>query len=595
MPRLDRTLCRLVCFVALLGLLSPAMAQRHDRLESPFSAIRWQGVQPEVLVNGEWNRPLFIHGVDVRAILGFCERQWPGRAQKRFGEDLVEAMTLMGREPPAHVDLVLERLSDCGRVTIVGVAMSAANRRAIYQANQAAAETLLLTREQAIEDVRELGARLEDRFAYLTLNGTDWRVELADLEEQLPVQITPTDLALRLEVFMATFGDGHAAVESPTPTRPTAYPPFVTADSAHGVVALRPDRSGFVNPERPVLIAIDGRPIDEWLAALSRRIPAGSPQFVRDRAVRRLVLLALVRPELGIAETPTVSCTLAASDAGDDARTIELAMVADAPESLDWPDGSSRVLESGIGYVRMAAMEEELVPQVRQSMAQFRDTPGLIVDVRGNGGGSRDILIALAGYLIGPGEKPWVANAARYILSDAFEADHLEQRFMSPADHPGWSARQREAIAAFAPGFTPEWEPAEREFSAWHYIVLDRTGHEDEYHYDKRVVVLSDGGCFSATDIFLGAMAGRPRITLMGGASGGGSALRQWFTLSHSRIEIGCASMVSYRPDGRLYDTRGVEVDVEVPVLPTDLIRGGTDSALEAAERWLLSEPGRTR
>ncbi len=46
--------------------------------------------------------------------------------------------------------------------------------------------------------------------------------------------------------------------------------------------------------------------------------------------------------------------------------------------------------------------------------------------------------------------------------------------------------------------------------------------------------------------------------------------------------------MVSYRPDGRLYDTRGVEVDVEVPVVPTDLIRGGSDSALEAAERLIL-------
>lgn len=153
---------------------------------------------------------------------------------------------------------------------------------------------------------------------------------------------------------------------------------------------------------------------------------------------------------------------------------------------------------------------------------------------------------------------------------------------MYRADSDHWNEAQRQAIEIFAPGFEPEWK-APGEFSEWHYLVLDRTGYEGEYFYDKPVVVLADSWCFSATDIFLSALHGRPRVTLMGEASAGGSARSQSFTLPHSQIRVKCASMVSYRPDGRLYDGRGVEVDVELPLQATDLLQGGTDSVLESA------------
>ena len=41
--------------------------------------------------------------------------------------------------------------------------------------------------------------------------------------------------------------------------------------------------------------------------------------------------------------------------------------------------------------------------------------------------------------------------------------------------------------------------------------------------------------------------------------------------------------MASFRPDGRLYDGRGIEVDVEVLPAPEDFLRAGGDAQLEAA------------
>jgi hypothetical protein len=45
--------------------------------------------------------------------------------------------------------------------------------------------------------------------------------------------------------------------------------------------------------------------------------------------------------------------------------------------------------------------------------------------------------------------------------------------------------------------------------------------------------------------------------------------------------------MASFRPNGWLYDGRGIEVDIEVQSDPTFFIEGGQDKALERARQWL--------
>ena len=95
-------------------------------------------------------------------------------------------------------------------------------------------------------------------------------------------------------------------------------------------------------------------------------------------------------------------------------------------------------------------------------------------------------------------------------------------------------------------------------------------------------MVLQDGGCFSATDVFLGALKGWPRVTLMGEASGGGSGRARRYRLAHSGIEVRLSSMASFRPDGRLYDGAGIAPDVRVEATVADLL-GRSDTVLDAA------------
>jgi C-terminal processing protease CtpA/Prc len=287
-----------------------------------------------------------------------------------------------------------------------------------------------------------------------------------------------------------------------------------------------------------------------------------------------------VRRVLGEETGAPLKVTFSTAD-GSDTVERELELSSRRPTYGDWPRSQSELLEGDIGYLRIAQMNGD-VDSLHEAMEEFVDTEGLIVDVRGNGGGTRELLLALGGYLIGPKEPAVVGNIAQYRLSERFDEDHLEARYMHRPDWDGWNDRQREAIEAAAATFKPEWQPV-GEFSEWHYLVMDRTGHPAEYFYDLPVVVLSDSGCFSATDIFLGAVELLPRVTLLGAASSGGSARSQSFRLPKTGFEVRCASMASFRPDGRLYDGRGIEVDVEVLPAPEDFLRAGGDAQLKAA------------
>jgi C-terminal processing protease CtpA/Prc len=160
----------------------------------------------------------------------------------------------------------------------------------------------------------------------------------------------------------------------------------------------------------------------------------------------------------------------------------------------------------------------------------------------------------------------------------------LADRFLFPLGSARWTPAERELLRKHR--FAPEWKPPERDFSEWHYLVLRREAGDRRPVYDRPVAVLMDEACFSATDIFLGAFSGWRKTVLVGAPSGGGSGRARRVQLPRSGLELRLSSMASFRPDGRLYDGRGVAPDVPVAPRPTDLL-GRTDAVLDEALRRL--------
>src|SRR5690606_5124621 len=198
--------------------------------------------------------------------------------------------------------------------------------------------------------------------------------------------------------------------------------------------------------------------------------------------------------------------------------------------------------------------------------------------------------------LADPGEAPRVVTLAKPLLGrdGRPQAELGGSRFMYPADWTGWSDAERKAVASFADAFEPEWEPGDA-FGDWHYLTLGGRLNEmalgglagDAYRFDKPVVVLMDGDCFSATSIFLAAMALRDDVTLLGTPAPAGSGRVAIHRIGgETDVHLRLSTMASFQPDGRLFDGNAIAPDIEAwPAL--DDFAGRTDSQLEAALRAL--------
>ena len=91
-------------------------------------------------------------------------------------------------------------------------------------------------------------------------------------------------------------------------------------------------------------------------------------------------------------------------------------------------------------------MNDQAIDHIGKRMTEFKGTRGLVVDVRGNGGGSRDALRVFASYLLPADDPPRIVNVAKYRLHSDFGDNHLEARFMYPANSKRWTNVEKEAI-----------------------------------------------------------------------------------------------------------------------------------------------------
>ena len=431
-------------------------------------------------------------------------------------------------------------------------------------------------------DLDELLHIISDRFAYSRANDFDYEGAIATLAAGCRGGTTVHRFGFQVCELLAGFIDGHIRVE---PYRLAEGSLPVILEPLQGrVLAVKPDRSAFMIPDLPYLESIDSVPLNRWLAAAARVVPCGTPQYVFFRSVEHLLDIQHWRSVLGLATTPHV--VLGLTDVEGERSTTLTVPVAPGPTARNapWPDVGSRVLDDNIGYLRLRSMRDETADHVVQQMLAFKDSRALIIDVRDNRGGLRSPLLALFPYLMAKDEDPEVGSVAAYRLWSGYPENHLDARSMFSLTSSRVGRAERRVIECFARRFEPELDNRNGGFSDWHYLLLSGPA---PYHYSAPVIVIQNDKCFSATDIFLGALRSRPNVSLLGLPSSGGSAFGVYHTLPRSGVRIRMASMISFQPNGLLYDTRGIPVDHRVEPDPADFVAGGRDTVLAHAVRKL--------
>ncbi len=593
----------------LLLIAVPVGAESYEKL-SPFDMLRFEGEEPQVRMGEKWFEPVEISGVPVAEILSFCRGRYGDRWSKRFGEDLVQVLSEMNHPPPPRVSLLLRELDGGELHRLEQVAMTRTKREAIRNAlsgSPPAAPRLTprrvsrehrsrspryeglsrryswLSAEQVAEDLDQLEWHLENQFSYLRLRGVDYREALDTIRAAAGAGINRAGFHIQLRKLLALFGDGHSRTQGISDALPGGFLPIAVADSGGRLVALE-EEGNLVDPEHPYLMAIDGLPTERWLAEAAPLIAQGSEQLIRFGAIRRLAWVQYLRQGLNRRELPVTELTLASPEGS---ITTVTRPVANKPLFHQTErETQAKMLPDGIAYLPIPSMTTEPadIEAIHQAMGRFREARALVVDVRGNGGGSRDALRALLPYFLAEDAPPFIANVAAYRLPAGTQSNpegHLANRGLYPLSSQHWTGKERQALASFAASFRPEW-PLPEGFSDWHYFVIRREGPAGLYFFNRPVAVLQDEGCFSATDIFLGAFSELPRVTLVGLPSGGGSGRSKRILLHHSSLQIRLSSMASFRPDGHLYEGRGIHPDLRVGRTLDDVL-GNTDTALQRA------------
>lgn len=179
----------------------------------------------------------------------------------------------------------------------------------------------------------------------------------------------------------------------------------------------------------------------------------------------------------------------------------------------------------------------KLVARFDELLAQFRDRPGLVIDVRGNGGGLDD----LASQVVGRFLKTTV------VASISFH-------------------RQ-------VPGLTFE-------------RTVDRIAPRGPWRYEGRVAVLTDEGCMSASEHFVSGMAEAGAFLCGTPTSGACGWIRSLDLPGGLRLNV--SQTFPLRTGGIPSPQLGIAPHLWAPRKLSDL-RAGQDTALRAALDWLKS------
>jgi len=450
-----------------------------------------------------------------------------------------------------------------------------------------------ISKDDAMADLNYLEFELTENYSYLELTGFNYLEALDAIRLSLNKGIDIRDFALQLKMLMANFGDGHSTIGFNSLGEFKSLP-FRLVRNGDKFYAIDPDRKDYFLIDFPEIVSIDGIPMLQLFESAKKMVSKTTLDFVEKVSLAYLNKVELILKMHNV----NVKDSVVVAFRNSELPKLETTKVKIGSHRLSNINITHTLFDSivgdQIGYLALNQKmfrDDKLIDGLHNIMHSFKDTKSLIIDIRGNGGGSRDVLLNLMPYFI---SKPTVVNIAKFRINKSSNLlpsnGFLERRFMYPkslskdvfkAKHDSFI----HGIDQFMKTFRPEVLVEDSLFSKYHYMVVF-PNDEEGFFYDKKVMVLIDGNCFSASDIFAAAIQRAPNVELAGSRTGGGSGYADRKKLPFSNIRFRLSRMFSYQPNGLSYDGNGVLPDIILEPTLLDKI-GQTDSQLEWSINYL--------
>lgn len=451
-------------------------------------------------------------------------------------------------------------------------------------------EKEFLTKNEIENDLAFLEGILQEKSSYQRLNGYDYQIEFDEfLEKTKDQSITTYDFELFLSKTIGKIGDRHAYIKGDR-IRDSLFFPVAFAPFEEKVLVLEQNNDKkefqFWNSEFPYLKSIHNIPIEKILPQIIPGEVLAPKSSYLTRAVRTVRDIEKIFKSLKIDLPNPISLTLVSEKGVEKKECVEL--VIKKERARYWDERMLRniyrlkdqqfnekafikkffSLENKIGYIQIGNMvEKEESPIFFQFLNDFmikaNQSDALIIDVRDNGGGTRDLIQELAGYFIHP-DSVYVVNAAKQRgklpLNEELK-ETLHNRFLYAKNE--LDNREQNAVDVFMNSFKPMYNLDNEKFSEYHYFVLNgQKVKKDKYHYNKPIYILTNERSFSAASILVSVFKGLPNIKIAGVTTDGSSGNSQRFELPNSKLRGKISTMVSFQKNGKILDGIGTEPDI---------------------------------
>ncbi len=381
---------------------------------------------------------------------------------------------------------------------------------------------------------------IHERYHDVTLNGVDWAA-IGRRYRSLALA-APDDEAFWevLDVMAGELKDSHTRVESPKRVELRKKDESITLGFSFVPIAGRLAVTG-VNGDSDAWWAgvrsgmLLKRVGNEDAIALYTRLLDAARLSSTERARRSTAMRRILNGELGT----QVELVFERSDGTEIRGTFERRKVTFRPSA------GHRILPSGYGYLRLSQWTLGVMPRAFEGLEAVAKTPGLVIDLRGNPGGSVHAVNAL-----------------------------LERFFTQRADLGEVTTRTGQPVSML--------------FGAVEIIKLKQEVEGRHDAYDKPVVVLVNAGSASGSELFSGTMQAVGRAKVVGEPSCGCLLGFLGYARVPGGAELAYSEVGFVMANGRRIEGTGVIPDVPVPLTLEDL-RAGRDRPLEEAQALLAA------
>jgi hypothetical protein len=474
-----------------------------------------------------------------------------------------------------------------------------------------------LSKQQIQKDLEFLKKTLNDKSSYAYLNGYDFKKSFENYQKNLKDITSLENFGLFLAETIGKIGDRHSSVRD-YEVRDSLFLPFAYAPEGNRVLVLNrssDQKFELLNPKFPYLKKIDEIPTENLVQKILPEDLTAPKKAYFTKSVRKLRDIQKIYTVLGKPLPTEIKLTLSDSLSHNDTILV-VHPVGRTMRSSYWDDQFEKQyvllkdadynkqeiinelfdLKNQVGYIKIPVMvSKEEAPLFFDRINSFmksiqNDSKALIIDIRSNVGGTRDITYEFAKYLIHP-NSIYVVNATRQRatipLSEEYKESLHSRNLVSFSE---LDPQEQESVIKFLKTFKPMYDLDNTKYSEYYFGLLNgKKIAKESFYYNKPVYVLANEKSFSAASVFVAVFKNIPNVKIVGITTDGSSGNSDRFELPNSKIRIKLSTMVSFQKDGKILDGYGTEPDIKIE-RDINQILWKSDTQLEKLRSLILNE-----